>query len=214
MRVLIVDDHPLYRDGVRAFLSEIDPQAEAQEAGSLAQARALFVQDPGFDLVLLDLALPDMAPSQALSVEALGEVFSLFKPARVVVVSGHEDDALIRQAVQAGADGYVTKSTDPAVAAQALRLVLAGGVYLPAHCIRSSEAANGDGSPVAALSLRQRQVLHMLLQGKSNKLIARELDIAEGTVKAHLSAIFQVLDVKTRAEAIYKAHRQGWFGAH
>jgi DNA-binding NarL/FixJ family response regulator len=198
MRVLVVDDHPLYRQGVKALLMQLDPEVEVLEAGTVAQCLAMSGDEPGPQLVLLDMYLPDCDPGEVVRRVKVG-----FDGVPVVVVSGDEDPQLVRSAIDAGASGYVPKSTDPSLTVSALRLVLAHGVYLPIGVMERE--SSGQSSTRPRFSDRQREVLDGLLHGKSNKLIARELGIAEGTVKAHLWAIFQVLGVATRTAAMARA---------
>ena len=205
MNVLLVDDHPLFREGLKALLMGLDPSVQTEVAASVAQALA-HAQGPGVDLVLLDMNLPDVT-----HVEALRRVKAVFDEVPVVVVSADEDPALILATVDAGAAGYIPKSTDPEVTIQALRLVLAHGIYLPASALRHAPAPAFAASQPAPLSQRQQDVLTRLLQGKPNKIIARELDIAEGTVKAHLWAIYQTLGVSSRAQAMYRVHELGLY---
>lgn len=208
MRVLIIDDHPLYRAGVRALLSGLDPDLTAVDVASVAEALRLADAAESFDLVLLDMNLPGTN-----RLEALKQIKARFESAAVVVVSGDEDPALIISTINAGAAGFIPKSTDPGVTIQALRLVLAHGTYLPADALRHVADAtlkiSGAGSAVADLSDRQKAVLLRLLQGKANKVIARELGIAEGTVKAHLWSVYQMLGVTSRAQAMCQVHALG-----
>ena len=208
MRVLIVDDHPLYRAGVRALLAGLDPGLVAVDVSSVAEALQLADAADAFDLVLLDMNLPGSS-----RLDALQQIKSRFDGAAVVVVSGDEDPALILATIEAGAAGYIPKSTDPAVTIQALRLVLAHGTYLPAAALRHvadlTPKVAGPAGAMPELSERQRAVLLRLLQGKANKVIARELGIAEGTVKAHLWAVYQVLGVSSRAQAMCRVHALG-----
>lgn len=208
MRVLIVDDHPLYRAGVRALLSGLDPDLTAADVSNVSEALGLADTDPSFDLVLLDMNLPG-----ANRLDALQQIKARFESAAVVVVSGDEDPSLILATIDAGAAGFIPKSTDPAITMQALRLVLAHGTYLPVHALRhaseSGSNASGSGLAMPDLSERQRAVLLRLLHGKANKVIARELGIAEGTVKAHLWSVYQLLGVTSRAQAMCRVHELG-----
>lgn len=209
MRVLIVDDHPLFRQGLRALLSAIDPGLDATDVGSVLEAKALQAVGYQPELVLLDMNLPG-----ASRLDALAEIKALFEAASVVVVSADEDPVLIRSAIDAGAAGYIPKTTDAKITVQALRLVLADGIYLPALALdatrRHEPRASDNAMP--ELSPRQTDVLRCLLQGKPNKIIARELNMAEGTVKAHLWAVYQALGVHSRTQAMYRAHGLGLFG--
>jgi len=214
MRVLLVDDHPLFREGLKGLLLGLDPAVQVEQAGSVAQAEAL--QGQAFDLVLMDLQMPG---SQGM--DALTRIKALFEASAVVVVSGDESPSTIQRAIQHGAAGYVPKTTDPSVTIQALRLVLAQGTYLPPEALRPPGHAP-ESNPQAPqptpnwpqeLSPRQLAVLRCLLQGKPNKVIAREIGIAEGTVKAHLWAVYQLLGVNNRAQAMYRAHELQLFSA-
>jgi DNA-binding NarL/FixJ family response regulator len=213
MRVLIVDDHPLFRAGLKALVFELDSEIETAEAATLRDVQDAHDRGESFDLILLDMNLPD-----GNGVEALARVKGAFEAIPVVVMSAIEDPALIRDAIDQGACGYIPKTTNPTVTVHALRLVLAHGIYLPPVVLRSSERPSSKLSkpdshapPPPTLSERQLEVLQRLLHGKPNKIIARELAISEGTVKAHLAAIYQFLNVTTRTQALYRAHELGLF---
>lgn len=202
MNVLIVDDHPLYREGVKALLAGLEPNIRATGVSRVSEAVAAMGGElPA--LVLLDMNLPGTS-----RMAALHEMRNLFEGAIIIVVSGEEDPALVLAAIDAGAAGYIPKSTDPQITIQALRLVLAQGVYLPPLALQHA-AQRAARHTLPPLSERQGAVLQRLLQGKSNKLIARELDIAEGTVKAHLSAVYMALGVNSRSQAMCKAYELG-----
>ncbi len=209
MFVLIVDDHPLFREGLKALLLGLEPSVRIAAFANVAEALAGVQAEAAPDLVLLDMALPGTS-----RLDALAAMRARYESAAVVVVSGDEDPVLIRDAIEAGAAGYIPKTTDPVLTIQALRLVLANGTYLPRAALKP-QAAQGAPGPASGeaphFSERQLAVLKALLQGKPNKLIARELDIAEGTVKAHLWAVYQALGVGNRAQAMYRAHELGLF---
>ena len=210
MRVLIVDDHPLYREGLKALLSGLEPGVDAIGVGSVSEAVEAAQQGAAFDLVLLDMNLPHVGV-----LEALRQIKTVFEGASVVIISGEEDPTFILQTIDAGAAGYIPKSTDSTLTIQGLRVVLAQGVYLPRSALhRGSTAAAGARMAVPDMSPKQRLVLDRLLQGKSNKVIARELDIAEGTVKAHLWAVYQMLGVTSRTQAMCRMHELGLLGQH
>jgi DNA-binding NarL/FixJ family response regulator len=208
MDILIVDDHPLYIKGVESLLVELDPTIRAQGARSVEEALAIAAARP-FDLVLLDLKLPGMN-----DLDALAKVKAALPAIPVVVVSGNENSNDIWRAIELGAAGYIPKNTDPLLVTNALRLVLARGVYIPPQALKDEfvPTARADARPrpsAALLSERQLDVLQALLQGKSNKVIARDLGIAEGTAKAHLWSIYQALGVNSRLQAMTKAHQLG-----
>ncbi len=213
MRILVIDDHPLFRAGLKALLAGLDASIEVTEAAGIDDAVAGLKMPGPADLVLLDMNL-----RQTVGLETLSKARSAFESSSIVVISGDEDPGLIRAVIEAGAAGFIPKSTDAAVTVQALRLVLAHGVYLPPQALHQSRDESGavpvaGGKQPSALSERQLEILQRLLQGKSNKIIAREMKIADGTVKAHLSAIYQALGVSTRTQAMYRAHENGLVAA-
>jgi DNA-binding NarL/FixJ family response regulator len=214
MRVLLIDDHTLFAQGLKFLLAELNPQLESVVAGSLAAALA---QPGGFDLVMLDFHLPETH-----GLQALAQVRQALEGVPVVVLSGEEKLDIIHAVIEAGASGFVPKSSTPAVLLAALRLILAGGTYLPPQLLNAmhSSAAAAPVPPTGAgtdadwperlgLTDRQLEVLLKAVQGKSNKIIARETGLAEGTVKAHLSAAFRVLGVANRTEAVFRAAQLG-----
>lgn len=214
MHVLIIDDHPLFREGLKSLLLTLDPTTQVQQSARVLEACAL-PEPEGFDLVLLDLNLPG-----ASRLEALAAVRQHFEGASVVIVSGDDDPATIEACIQAGAAGFIPKEADPAAIVLALRCVISQGIYLPPQALLARTHRAPSPTPFAtaphlvaeAFSERQMAVLRSLLQGKSNKLIARDIGIAEGTVKAHLWAVYQRLGVNNRAQAMYRAHELGLIG--
>jgi DNA-binding NarL/FixJ family response regulator len=209
LRILVVDDHALFRQGLKLLLRELDDSMQVSEAADCAQAEAMRAEP--FDLILVDLHMPGITGLQAL--EAMR---GAFEASRIVVLSGEEDPRLVRAAIDAGAAGFIPKASTPEVLLGAMRLILADGVYLPPVALRgldepeAPQAGGAAGDRLGeALSGRQLDVLRKAVQGKANKVIARELGISEGTVKAHLSAAFRALGVHNRTEAVYAAARSG-----
>jgi len=208
LRILVIDDHALFRRGLKHLLRDLDDRVEVLEAAGCSETEAL--RGTSFDLILLDLHMPGIA-----GLDALAAMRNAFEASRIVVLSGEEDPRQIRRAIDAGAAGFIPKASTPEVLLGALRLILAGGVYLPSVALR------GMGEPDAAeqasedriaqlLSDRQMEVLRKAVEGKANKVIARELGISDSTVKAHLSAAFRALGVHNRTEAVYAAARSWW----
>ena len=208
---LLVDDHAVVREGVARLLTRRWPGAVLRESSTLAQARQHLADGPAPDLVLLDLHLPDSDPLSVTAREVPGAAgmldnlrqLRLAQPlVPVLVFSGMVDADLARDCLHLGASGYLPKSADPAVMIRAMELVLDGGLYLPPFL-----AVVPTAPPVQPeLTLRQRDVLRCLVQGMANKEIARALELAEPTVKAHLVSIFRVLKVKNRAQAVLAGH--------
>lgn len=211
MKVLVVDDHPLVREGVRFTLDALQEGIEVFEAETAEDAFGLIDQHPDLGLVLLDLGLPGM-PGLA----ALEELRSRGCNARVVVVSASSAQSDVVAALNSGAAGFIPKLSSSDVMIQALRLVLAGGVYIPPQALGTLDthgpAVSGAGPKSLrqlGLSERQQQVLALVAQGKPNKVIASDLKIAEPTVKAHITEILRVLQVTNRSQAMIVARRFG-----
>lgn len=199
MNVLLVDDHALFRDGLALLLREVAPEVAVIHSGSTEQALQLIGTSGELDLVLLDLSLPGIA-----GVESLRLLRAAAEAVPIVVLSGNDDPDMVRQCIEAGAMGYVLKSTDARTMIAALRRVFDGQVYLP-PTTRGLALLPGLEQPqalVASLTPRQREVLQRLVQGKPNKVIARELGIRETTVKSHVTVLLQVLGVQNRTEAV------------
>jgi DNA-binding NarL/FixJ family response regulator len=212
LKILVVDDHPLIRAAVRNVLTQLEADVEVHEAQDCPAALALVETHPDLTLVLLDLHLPGMGGLDALSIlrERYPEI-----PA--VVLSAADDRESVLQALDRGAMGFIPKSSSNAVMVSALRLVLSGGVYLPPEVLAAPIALAAD-TPAASttrpattlgLTERQAQVLGLMVQGKPNKLICRELNLAERTVKVHITAIFKALKVSNRTQAVIAAGRLG-----
>lgn len=198
MHVLLVDDHALFREGLRALLVNISPELTIYEASSVASA-VDECKSTVFRMVLLDLGLANSG-----GVETLDAFREAVPDIPVIVLSGDQQPRLIRSAIDRGAVGYIPKSHTSELMIAALRFVIAGGIYLPPVMLDEpgvqQQAASADC--FARLSPRQQEVIQLLLQGQSNKFIARKLGLSEGTIKAHVSAIFQIIGVKNRVEAV------------
>jgi DNA-binding NarL/FixJ family response regulator len=198
MKILIIDDHALFRAGLRMLLRTIGHEVVSFEAATIAEALATIAEHADIELCLLDLSLKN---EQGL--DAIQRIKDAAPGIAVVVVSGVEESGTIRSCVDAGAMSYIPKSVAPEVLTQALQRVLAGAVYLPEQ-VMSALAAS---PPPAALTPRQEQVLQCLSRGLPTKLIARELQLSEHTVKEYIANIFQALGVHNRTEAVIKASR-------
>jgi DNA-binding NarL/FixJ family response regulator len=209
MQFLVVDDHPVVREGLAALLRQADPNALILEAGDGATALRHLYLHAELDAVLLDLRLPGLE-----GVEAIG-LFGRARPdVPVIVVSSSENPDDVRDALAAGALGYVPKSASRTTLVEALRLVLRGEVYVPPLMLAPA-ARPGQVSPaadgIARLTERQVEVLRLLGGGTSNKEIGLALGLSEKTVKAHVGAIFRALAVVNRTQAALAARAAGLF---
>jgi len=212
MNILLVDDHALIRDALRAILTEVAADSVVTEADSARKAMEFIERAGAEHLVVLDLGLPD------------GDGLQLLKTLRerhpqtaVVVLSSSTEPDVMAQALDAGAVGFIPKSAPRAVMVNALGLILAGGTYIPPEAwpARRSAAVPVPDALVptpAELGLTERQlhVLAMLVRGRSNKAIARSLSIAEVTVKHHVTSLMRALKVRNRTEAASMISRYGW----
>ena len=202
MRVLVCDDHSLFREGLRLLLEKLDASMEVTLTGSAEEAVAA-TKAGMFDLILLDWHMDGLAGARAL--EALRESAPL---TRVVVLSGDRNAELVRTAIDVGAAGFIPKDSPPAQLMIAVKTIADGGVYLPTGTLAPIHTRDvRDAFPT--LKERQADVLRAALRGNSNKLIARQLGISDGTVKTHLRAIYQELGTRNRTEAVYMAAEQG-----
>lgn len=207
MKVLLADDHALFREGVRLVLeSLVDGPLDVVEAPDYIQALAAVRGDSAVDVALVDLNMPGMDGFSG--IEALKRAAPNL---HLVVVSASEQPTDVRRALDAGAHGYITKASSSAAMLEAIRLVLSGETFVsPGLEVPDGLSAGGDVDTVrASLTPRQRDVLAMLRQGKSNKEIARDLDLAEITVKLHVTAILRALGVENRTQAAIMASKIG-----
>ncbi len=204
IRALIADDHELFRSGMKQLLVDLLRAEDVREAESMDRALEILTNEGAGDLVLVDWRMPGMSGAESLAALRDG-----FPEAKVAVISAWEERGDILAALGAGVHGYIPKSLSSAQIAAALQGILEGRIFVP-PAMGKREAVGGAGDGAGGkldqdkLTLRQRDVLQELLKGQASKEIARTLDIAEGTVKIHLAAIYRALGVRTRAEAIAK----------
>jgi DNA-binding NarL/FixJ family response regulator len=216
VKILVVDDHPLILEALQHLLRQLDSEVELYAACSAEAGRLLVAAHQDAALLLLDLNLPGVR-----GLELLTELREAYPTVPVVVISGSDHHEDIVKAIDLGAMGFIPKHSDNSVMLQALKLVLSGGVYLPVETL-ARRRSNDAPKPVAhvqaddaisarelGLTERQVQVLGHILQGKPNKLICRELGLAEGTVKIHVAAILRALKVGNRTQAVIEASRLG-----
>ena len=217
VKILAVDDHPLIRDALRQVLKVLDPELTLVSAANAHETHVAATEHPDLNLILLDLSLPDSN-----GFDVLRNLREQHPGIPVVVLSATDDAASVMRALDEGAMGYIPKTASNDVLLGALRLVLGGGVYLPAEVLRQSQAKHpphettAPGAPPREITCRdlgltdrQAQVLALVVQGKPNKLICRTLNLAEGTVKIHISAILRALNVTNRTQAVVAVGKLG-----
>lgn len=202
-KILIVDDHPLYREGMMSALRAQMADIEVLGADSAEEGLRVLVRHPEIDLVLIDVRLPGMDGFTALAI--YGERFPTVSR---MVLSGSDEPQYLKRAFAAGASGYLPKSMSVREVTAAIRRVLDGGVSVPEDRAATSDARTQD--PIAHLTLRQIEVLRLLGEGYTNKEIAKALDITERTAKAHVAAIFEALGADNRTQAVLAAQRSGY----
>jgi len=216
MKFLVVDDHALIREAMRGVLRELCAEAVVLDAASAAEATGLIGANPDLALILLDNKLPDRD-----GVGLLRELRAGYPAIAVVMQSAFCDRDTVIEALDNGALGFIPKTDSREVLLGALRLILAGGTYIPPGVLSRAPAAAAPAEKAAAplsrlspadlgLTERQVDVLALMMHGKSNKLICRELDLAEPTVKNHVSAILKALNVTNRTEAVLAVAALGW----
>jgi len=209
-KILIADDHPLFREAIINVISGSFPDSEMLETEDLDSALKLTEEHDDLDLILLDLNMPGM--------NGLNGLITLRNESPtipVVIVSAEEDKQIVLQAITYGAVGFITKSSPRDQMTEALQQILGGNVYLPSDIIRSSQpqsrrSSRNDDNAIppellSSLTRRQLLVLERMSKGESNKQIAYNLNIAETTVKAHVSAILRKLGVHNRIQAVLSA---------
>jgi len=215
MKILVVDDHVLIRQAMHGVLKKLKRDASVFDASNSAEALNIVSHNPDIDLVLLDLSLPDRD-----GFSVLAELRKRLPQIAIVVLSAVQDRDNVVKALDLGALGFIPKSAQNDVILNALRLVLGGGIYVPPEILAREEiplaiprAERGTSQVTPedlGLTERQLDVLALIMQGKNNKTICRILDLAEPTVKNHVTAILRALKVENRTEAVVAANRMNW----
>ncbi len=218
MKILIVDDHALIRGALHNVLEQLKPEAAIFEASNSRQALHVVEQHPDVSLILLDINLPDR---DGLSV--LAELRERDATIAIIVLSAADDQDTVKHAFKLGALGFIPKTTEREVMLNAIQLVLSGGIYIPSEILDGGQTASPQPGnkpsplksplkPLGNLGLTDRQieVLGLLMEGKSNKVIAKTLNMAVPTVKNHITAVFKALNVTSRTEAVIKLGQMGW----
>lgn len=210
VQVLLVDDHPLFHEGLASAFARLAPDLGIVSADSAEAGLEVLRAGPTIELALIDLVLPTLDGLAALALYA-----AEFPYIPRLLISGKDDPAIIAQARDAGASGFLRKSLPLEQLLAALRVVLDGGAYfdLRAPAPLPREAKSIDRDPSGELTLRQLEVLKLLGDGRSNKEISSALAIADRTVRAHLTELFRTLGVSSRTQAVLAAQRLGLLGA-
>lgn len=213
MKVLVVDDHPDSRLVLQSTLMQADAKLQILEALTVREALNVSIGNPDLNIVLVD-----SHHTPAVGLDAVRSFGQRRPPVPVVLMSDSEDPSDITLAIESGAVGFIPRSQTREITINALRLVLAGGIYLPPQVVRRLPSITLPRPPASAvgpdyrelgLTERQAQVLALLVEGMPNKLICRRLDLAEGTVKIHVTAILKALKVTNRTQAVIEANRLG-----
>jgi DNA-binding NarL/FixJ family response regulator len=211
LQIVVADDHALVRGGLALLIEMATPNAKIIEANSFGQVTDILSEQGSIDLMLLDLMMPGMENDKGIS-----SICRTWPGIPIIIVSVNEDIDTIRKALSAGAMGYIPKTSSPDVTISAVKLVLAGGIYVPPHILQQSAYVPINNAPtpvpeiqveaaqITALSRRQLEVLDLIVSGKSNQAIADELGLTTPTVKMHVSGILRKLEVKNRTEAVAK----------
>lgn len=205
MKILIADDHALFRDGLAMRLEEIDPDVILLQAATFSQALKILDQENDIDMIIVDLDMPDMKWE-----EGIEQLRQKSNEINMVVISASEDVRSIRKVLASGIKGYIPKRSEPKIMHNALKLILEGGTYIPPALIENNAEIPLNGNHRGkTLTNRQSQVLDLIAQGKSNKQIAYEMGVSEATVKLHINALLRSLKVNNRTQAVITAQKMG-----
>ena len=202
MRVLVADDHELFLKGLEFILRDSYPDIELVFAHNYAEIFTFLESDRRFDLLMTDLAMP-----KGKWQEALPHIHMLLPSTPIIILSAVFDKEIVQKTMDIGVSGYIPKTSPNAVIISALNLVMAGGMYIPPELLNNQPEQSAEASHI--LTPRQIDVIRAVAEGKSNKQIAYELGLSEGTVKLHVTAILKLLNVNNRTGAVREAERLG-----
>ncbi len=218
MKFLIADDHELFLKGLEMILNDYNPNIKLISAKDYLEVFSIIEKEKDFNLILTDLAMPG-----AKWLEAIKKIHDELPETPIIILSAVFDREIVQKTIEIGAAGYIPKTSSNAVILSAVNLVLSGGVYIPPELLKDTEQNEFDllkqveGMPpsqdvqekIKILSPRQIDVLRLISKGKSNKQIAYELGLTEGTVKLHVTAILKILNVYNRTGAVMAATHLG-----
>ena len=206
-KILIIDDHPLFRDSLSNILSKEKFKGEYPDiltAENAAEALTIIHKNKDLGMILTDIDMPGMD-----GLTLLQQIRAFLPDTIIVMISGSENPHDVQKAINFGAKGFIQKNNETSVLIAALQLVLAGGTYIPPLMLEQQAVSASPRPETVSLTARQMDILQYLHQGKQNKIIAYELDLSEATVKVHVRHIFSVLGVKNRTQAVQKAVELG-----
>jgi DNA-binding NarL/FixJ family response regulator len=213
MKVLIVDDHALIREALHTVLKQLKRETVILEASNSRQALHLVEEHPDLSLILLDVNLPDRD-----GFSVLGDLRERYATIAIIVLSAVDDQETVKRAFKLGALGFIPKTTERDVMLNAIQLVLSGGIYIPSEILDDETTSPRTADKLSTreyleglgLTARQIEVLALLMQGKSNKVIANTLNMGVPTVKNQITVVLKALKVTSRTEAVIKVGKMGW----
>ena len=199
MRVLVADDHELFLKGLEFVLRDNYPEIELVFAHDYTEIFKILEQDKNFDLIMTDFAMPG-----GKGLDALMHIRQLLPQTPIVILSAVFDTEIVQQTMDVGVSGYIPKTSANTLIISAVNLVISGGKYIPPELLSNRKIKNAEG-----VDKEEIEVIKAASEGKSNKQIAYELGLSEGTVKLHMTAILKVLNVNNRTGAVREAERLG-----
>ncbi len=202
MKVLIADEHALFRDGLSRLVEQLEPSSTIMQASNFSQTIKILDTKNKFDLVIVDLDMQDMPWEKGFS-----EISSRCGDAKLVVMSAFENIHNIRESLGKGAKGYISKRAEAKLLSGALKLVLDGGVYVPPVLLGKENELTANKHKL--LTNRQSEVLNLVAQGLSNKQIAFQIGVSEATVKLHINALLRAVGASNRTQAVIIAQKMG-----
>lgn len=223
MKILIADDHELFLKGLEIILGDFFPSAKLEKAKNYTELLSLIDKEKSFDLILTDLAMPGRA-----WLDALQEIHEKLPETPIIILSAVFEKEIVQKTLELGASGYIPKTSSNAVIISAINLVMSGGAYIPIELLKETQSSSfGElkklevlsqdtkiEDKIKILSPRQLDVLKLIAEGKSNKQIAFDLGLSEGTVKLHVTAILKTLNVYNRTGAVAQATNLGLLKDH
>lgn len=204
MKILIADDHALFRDALSKLIEELDSTAVVVQTSGYDQALRIIKNDTRFDMIIVDLEMHHISSWE----QAINELKSVIGSAKLVIISASENPRNIRASLEKGISGYISKRSESKVIQNALKLILEGGTYIPPAAL-SKSTETGDINGSKNLTARQSQVLNLVAQGMSNKQIAYEIGVSEATVKLHINALLRSVGATNRTQAVITAQKMG-----